>query len=293
MIFAASIRRKPLYQPWNEEAFRADHRVYAMTPAQRWMYRTSLQAAFFCSTRPYLPDDDAQLWMLAGCESRKQWESNKDVVRSMFTPVELEGVRLLSQKRLLADWNRLEEKRQMLAENGRRGRKAQLLSSNSPANVKQAPGNCPANGGQEKLREVKGSEVSKENLSSEAVASDGEVSKSTSRRDQSTEGFGDFWSLYPRKEAKQAALKAWRKVKADELPAILAALRVATHTEQWQKDGGQFVPLPASWLNGRRWEDEVTVPKQAPGSMPQRRGESLKGEDARPYLEPLPPLPCN
>jgi hypothetical protein len=119
------------------------------------MYRTLLQAAFFHSTRPYLPDDDAQLWLLAGCESPKRWERNKEVVRAMFTTVEIDGVRLLSQKRLLADWDRLEEKRQMLSENGRRGRKAQLESSNRPANAEQMPGNCPANAGQEKLREVK------------------------------------------------------------------------------------------------------------------------------------------
>lgn len=139
---------KPLYQPWREEAFRADERVYAMNPVQRWIYRTLLQAGFICSTRPYLPDDDGQLWMLAGCESRQQWEQNKDVVRAMFTPVEQDGIRLLSQKRLLADWTRLEEKRQMLAENGRKGRKAQLRSGNSNTDGQQMSGNCPSNDGQ-------------------------------------------------------------------------------------------------------------------------------------------------
>jgi hypothetical protein len=119
------------------------------------MYRTLLQAAFFHSTRPHLPDDDAQLWLLAGCESPKQWERNKEAVRAMFTTVDVNGVSLLSQKRLLADWDRLEEKRQMLSENGRRGRKAQLESSNRPANAGQLPGICLADAGQEKLREVK------------------------------------------------------------------------------------------------------------------------------------------
>lgn len=152
------IKRKPLYQPWSEEAFRADIQVMAMAPRQRWMYRTLLQAAFFCSTRPYLPDDDAQLWMLAGCESLKQWERDKYVVRAMFTPVEMDGVRLLSQKRLLADWTRIAEKRQALAEAGRKG---------GQANGKQDRSKCladakPSQAGlkQEKLKrsEVKGSE---------------------------------------------------------------------------------------------------------------------------------------
>jgi hypothetical protein len=165
-------KRKPLYQPWNEEAFRADLHVGAMAPTQRWMYRTLLQAAFFHSTRPYLPDDDAQLWLLAGCESPKQWERNKDVVRVMFTPVEVGGERLLSQKRLLADWNRIEEKREALAEAGRKGGKA---------NAKPEPSKClpdakggVANTNQEKLREVEVKErEEKKNQPRVALAGDG------------------------------------------------------------------------------------------------------------------------
>jgi hypothetical protein len=124
-------------------------------------------------------------------------------------------------------------------------------------------------------------------------SSDKQVSNSTLQKNHSPDGFDEFWSGYPKKEAKQAALKAWRKIRADELPAIRAGLEVAMQTEQWQKDGGQFVPLPATWLNGRRWEDEVSPAKPAPLPMPQRRSEARREGDARPYLEPLPPLPCN
>ncbi len=123
--------------------------------------------------------------------------------------------------------------------------------------------------------EVEGEGEVDKTLCPNSSSSDGQVSKSTSPKNPTPEGFDGFWSLYPRKEAKQAALKAWRKVRADELPSILAGLRVAVQTEQWQKDGGQFVPLAASWLNGRRWEDEFAIAKQAPvpNSMPKRRSE--------------------
>jgi uncharacterized protein YdaU (DUF1376 family) len=146
-------KRKPLYQPWSEEEFRADVYVYAMTPVQRWMYRTLLQAAFFCSTRPNLPNDDSMLWMLAGCESRKQWEENKEVVRAMFTPIEHDGVALLGQKRVLADWGRLEEKRQAYSEAGRRGGKT--TAAQMQARLKPGSGQAQARLKQEKLREVK------------------------------------------------------------------------------------------------------------------------------------------
>lgn len=32
----------------------------------------------------------------------------------------------------------------------------------------------------------------------------------------------------------------------------------------WQKDGGQYIPLPTTWLNGERWEDVEQVEVQPP-----------------------------
>ncbi len=80
------------------------------------------------------------------------------------------------------------------------------------------------------------------------------------------DGFSEFWQAYPRKTAKQAALKAWNKIKpdADLQQAILNALEQQKKSVQWQKDGGQFIPYPATWLNGRRWEDMQTQAVQAP-----------------------------
>jgi hypothetical protein len=75
------------------------------------------------------------------------------------------------------------------------------------------------------------------------------------------DGFESFWSAYPRKVAKQDALKAWRKIKAppDVQDEILNALERRKESPEWQKDNGQFIPHAATWLNGKRWEDVVTV----------------------------------
>jgi hypothetical protein len=77
------------------------------------------------------------------------------------------------------------------------------------------------------------------------------------RKGVQREGFDDFWNAYPRKDARAKAEEAWKKVQA---PAeiILAAIEQQKRGEQWRKANGQFIPLPASWLNGRRWEDEVS-----------------------------------
>lgn len=107
--------KKPQYQPWNEEEFQSDLFVRVMTPVQRWAYRTLLQASFFHTTRPYLPSDDKVLWILAGCESRNQWDSIKGMILERFAPIEIDGVSLLENKRVTADWKRLQNVREEMS----------------------------------------------------------------------------------------------------------------------------------------------------------------------------------
>lgn len=80
------------------------------------------------------------------------------------------------------------------------------------------------------------------------------------------DGFALFWQEYPRKAAKAAALKAWQKLNPspDLVERILAHVRDHKRSPDWIKDGGQFVPHPATFLNGRRWEDDIP-PDTGPG----------------------------
>ena len=74
--------------------------------------------------------------------------------------------------------------------------------------------------------------------------------------------FDAFWKAYPRKVAKQAALKAWNKAtKKPTIEVILSALEIQKKSEQWTKDDGQFIPHPATWINAGRWDDEVIEKK--------------------------------
>jgi hypothetical protein len=74
--------------------------------------------------------------------------------------------------------------------------------------------------------------------------------------------FSSFWSLYPKKTGKGAAEKSWAKIPspAETLTKITTALAWQVKTEQWTKDNGQFIPMPATYLNQRRWEDEQGGP---------------------------------
>ncbi len=74
-------------------------------------------------------------------------------------------------------------------------------------------------------------------------------------------GFETFWNSYPKKISKQNALKAWEKLSPDNelVKVILDSLEKQKSQSQWTKDNGQYIPYPASWLEGRRWEDELAV----------------------------------
>ncbi|MGB4899084.1 MAG: helix-turn-helix domain-containing protein, partial [Ignavibacteria bacterium] len=80
------------------------------------------------------------------------------------------------------------------------------------------------------------------------------------------EGFAEFWKTYPKKVGKDAAEKAWnRKVKTPEtIRAILEAVKTQAQSDAWKKEGGQFVPNPATWLNAGRWKDEDQQGAQVP-----------------------------
>ena len=45
----------------------------------------------------------------------------------------------------------------------------------------------------------------------------------------------------------------------EALAVILAAVERQKLSKGWIKDGGQYIPHPATWLNKRRWEDAVTT----------------------------------
>lgn len=79
--------------------------------------------------------------------------------------------------------------------------------------------------------------------------------------------FDAFWSVYPRKQGKEAAWKEWLKRKPNEALAhtMIEKVQEQRQTPQWMKDSGQFIPQPRTWLSQGRWEDEVASgPREVP-----------------------------
>lgn len=71
--------------------------------------------------------------------------------------------------------------------------------------------------------------------------------------------FEVFYKAYPKKEARKDAESVFAKLNPSEelLARMLAAIDVKRSTIDWTKDGGKFVPLPATWLRAERWNDEA------------------------------------
>ena len=91
--------------------------------------------------------------------------------------------------------------------------------------------------------------------------------------------FAEFWAAYPvspqrGRVGKGAARKAWAKIPDPPLPAILAALDAQAASDQWQREGGRYIPLPATWLNQTRWEDDAGQPTPMAGVTPATQGNA-------------------
>jgi hypothetical protein len=76
-----------------------------------------------------------------------------------------------------------------------------------------------------------------------------------SRTSSLDDGFEEFWNIYPKKTGKDKALPAWRK-KKPKIDDVLKALAWQIESEQWNKQGGQFIPNPTTYINEGRWKDE-------------------------------------
>lgn len=72
------------------------------------------------------------------------------------------------------------------------------------------------------------------------------------------EMFSKFWEAYPKRKDKKRAYKVFSKIKPDDklLQKMLDAIEREKQTLDWQKNKGQYIPYPSTWLSNERWNDE-------------------------------------
>jgi hypothetical protein len=75
---------------------------------------------------------------------------------------------------------------------------------------------------------------------------------------QYSDEFETFWKAYPKKVKKDNAWAAWKKRNGTMPPIdiIVKAIETQKKCSQWIRDGGQYIPHPATWINGGQWMDE-------------------------------------
>lgn len=203
-----------------------------LTGAQHGAY-LNLIGRYWVSGRP-LPDDDAQLWRLALCDSIRAWVGMRHVVLSLFHISE-DGWR---HKRIDAELLQAEQRY------AKRSNAAAIKWS------KQKQSTCNADAMHDPMH-VQPQPQPQPHLVPNGTKIDIRRAKAGYSAD-----FEMFWRDYPRKIAKGAAWKAWQTaIKVASAETIIASLN-----RKWPADPA-YIPHPATYLNQRRWEDEIERPR--------------------------------
>jgi hypothetical protein len=90
--------------------------------------------------------------------------------------------------------------------------------------------------------------------------------------------FKEFWSAYPKKQNKPCAVRVFGKIKPMShavLGEILLGVERWKNSDQWINNSGQYIPYPATFLNNRKWEDEVTKGSERCGFNCQNSGRKI------------------
>lgn len=128
----------------------------------------------------------------------------------------------------------------------------------------------------EKQPRSNGEAVEKRSLSRKGVRSTGREGKGTLKRVL----LDRFWTLYPRRAGKGAAVKAWDALTDEEQEAALSAAE--GFGKAWHgatADELRYCPHPATWLHQRRWEDDPAEwgPKKIQAQPSPERQRALIG----------------
>jgi hypothetical protein len=103
-------------------------------------------------------------------------------------------------------------------------------------------------------------------------------------------GFSRWWGEWPRhfrKQGRAKCLKFWKAHKLEKIAAlVIDALHRCKSSHDWQKQGGDFIPMPMTWLNRTPWETD-------PADMPTGTAHDANGVNGENALAPeITPTPA-
>jgi uncharacterized protein YdaU (DUF1376 family) len=217
----SDLRPLPYYK-WFWQDWRANRKAQRMSYIERGLYRELLDE---CWVEGFIPNDISILAEICGCPDEVMADAWQ-VLESCFELVDDKYInKKMESMRTEKDSERLTK-----SQSGKKGGDSKSL------NFKP-----------------------KKAIAKQVLASAKQVlalpNIEEKRREEYTGAFELFWEQYPRHENKSVAMKSWKKVDV-ELDVILKAIEKHKQTKQW-KDG--VYPHASTWLNQRRWEDELTA----------------------------------
>jgi hypothetical protein len=88
----------------------------------------------------------------------------------------------------------------------------------------------------------------------------GKTPRGVSPKGDEDPGFAGFWKEYPRGERKQGkakCLRHWKRAGLEPIAEqVIESLQRCKASYDWTKNGGEFIPLPLTWLNRAPWETD-------------------------------------
>lgn len=89
--------------------------------------------------------------------------------------------------------------------------------------------------------------------------------------------FEEFYKKYPKKVKKQEVKKWFKKNKpsSELFSSIMGRLEQFRGSMDWLKDNGRYIPYPSTWLNQKRWEDEIITKVPLKSTFNQRNYDDL------------------
>ena len=222
-----------------------------LTKLERWIYRDLLDCCY--DTEKPLPLDHQAVCRMVGARSAEEKDAVDIVLEEKFERTE-DGY---FHARVVAELEKYRGK----ATSAKNANKARWgLKSDVKSDVKSDA---------EQMQIVsqprtKNQEPITNNQNTPPLPPDGGVAGLQNKKpekpkpEESEAGFEKFWQVWPksdRKQAKGLCLKAWKKAGAERHAAdILAHIEACKRSENWSKEGGQFIPAPLVYLNQKRWE---------------------------------------
>lgn len=218
----------------------------------------------FAMFRDYLEYMEGMTDQDIGAAMRAVW-----MVENGQEPPELSGMAWMFFTVIRRDLERANIRAQASRENGAKGgrpRKEEPIPESSPKNIPEKP-EITWEEPNDNLKEPSlNLEEPEKTLHKTVDIDSNKYSKRRTlcayARENSSQGFADFWAKYPKKAGEKDALAAWEELSPSEgtQRQILEALSRAKGSPQWREEQGRYIPKAAKWLRERQWDNLVPLP---------------------------------